>query len=77
MVVAYCDNDVSLWNTKIQGMAVLSPEMAACRYPRAVFVVTGRKSAEAMKQQLCSLGIEDRRICIFVGAVDMMLLRMK
>ena len=77
MAVAYCDNDVSLWNTKIQGMTVLSPEMAARRYLDAAYVVTGRKSAETMKQQLCSLGIEDRRICIFAGAADMMLLRIK
>lgn len=75
MTAAYCDNDVNLWNTNLQGIAVISPETAACRYPGAAYVVTGRKSAEAMKQQLCELGIEDRRICIFEESADMMLLR--
>lgn len=77
IVAAYCDNAVSFWDTKIQGITVLSPNMAVCRYPDAAYIITGRKSAETMRQQLCELGVADRHICIFQEEMDIMLLRVK
>ena len=73
--MAYCDNNVELWNAKIQGITVCSPEKAVCYYPDAVYVVTGRKNAKAMQQQLKGLGVKDSRICVFQEGIDMMMLR--
>lgn len=73
--MAYCDNNVELWDARIQGIMVYSPEKAVCQYPDAVYVVTGRKSAKAMQQQLRGLGVKDSRICVFREEIDMMMLR--
>lgn len=72
--VAYCDNNIGFWNTRLQGLEVFSPEETVYRYPGAVYVVTGRKSAEAMRRQLREMGVEDGHICTFQEGIDMMLL---
>lgn len=77
ITMAYCDNNSSLWNTKIQGIPVLAPKVAVHCYTDAVYVITGIKSAENMKQQLYELGVDDQRICIFQESADMTLFQMR
>ena len=73
--MAYCDNNAKLWDARIQGIMVCSPEKAVCHYPNAMYVVTGRKNAKAMQHQLRGLGVKDSRICVFQEGIDMMMLR--
>jgi FkbM family methyltransferase len=37
--VLFCDNNSSLWNTKVEGLTVESPKAAVERFPNATFVV--------------------------------------
>jgi FkbM family methyltransferase len=38
--LAFVDNNPKLWGTRTDGLDILSPEIAAGRYPKAVFIVT-------------------------------------
>lgn len=76
-VMAYCDNNSDLWNSRIQGVPVLSPEKTLCCYRDALYVVTGIKSAESMKRQLLEMGVFDSNICIYQERADMMLFRLQ
>lgn len=62
-VVAFCDNNTALHEGCIQGVKVISPEKAVETYPEAAFIITGTKSAEAMKVQLKQ--IAKGNICFF------------
>lgn len=77
LVIAYCDNNDELWNTKVQGMRVLSPEMAVKKYPEAVYVVANLGSAQAIKSQLLELGIIDKQICFYHEPEDIWSFHMK
>lgn len=76
-VTAYCDNNAGLWNTQMQGIPVLAPEIAVRRYPDAAYVITSVKGAQDIKRQLYGLGVADRHICIFREAADIMLFRVR
>lgn len=77
ITMAYCDNNASLWNTTIQGIPVLAPEVAVHCYSDAIYVITGIKCAENMMQQLHGLGVSDRHMYIFQESIDMMLFRLR
>ena len=72
-VVAYCDNNSKLWNTRLQGMMIISLEEALQRYPDAVYVIANLKEYETIKHQIQALGVPDIRICSYQGPVNMLL----
>lgn len=61
-VVAFCDNNVELYNTKRKNISVLSVGNAARKYNNATFVVASVKNLEVMKEQLILLGIKEEKI---------------
>ena len=77
MAVAYCDNNSGLWNTKLQGLPVIAPEIAVRCYSNVIYVITGVKSAENMRRQLYGLGVSDTCIYVFQGPSDMALFQVK
>lgn len=67
-VLAFCDNNVALHGCMIQGIPVYSPRNAWEKYPESVFIITGTKSARAMKEQLWQNAGQD--ICIYEYAPE-------
>lgn len=56
-VVAYCDNNMGLWNVEIQGIRVLSPEDAVREYPDEIYVIANKKYANEIREQLQDLNV--------------------
>ena len=61
-VLCYTDNDMSLWETEIEGIRVLSPDIAAAKYPEALFVIANKSHADEMAGQLMGMGVQEERI---------------
>ena len=72
-VYAYCDNNKSLFGTKVQGVEVLSPETAVRTYPDAEYVTANRKGWSDMQRQLLELGIKEGQFCIYQPDYDIRL----
>lgn len=68
-VAAFCDNDVALQGEVVQGTCVYSPIEAVEKYPKAVFLITGIKQPEAMREQLRETA--GRELCIYKYAPEM------
>ena len=64
-VEAFCDNNCKLWNVKVQGLSVISPEDAVERGQGELFVITNMSDAENMKVQLKQMGIMEHNILIY------------
>lgn len=61
-VVAFCDNSIEEFNTQIDGVQILTPDMATKKYGDSVFVITSSKYLNEMKQQLIQNNISDKQI---------------
>ncbi len=72
-IKAFCDNDMSLWNTSIQDIQVYKPEEAAERYRNCGYIIANAKSAEVIKEQLLKLGITESRIFVYQPDFDVRL----
>lgn len=72
-VCAFCDNNSLLWNTAVQGLAVLQPAEAVGKYPDAVYMTANVRSGEAIRGQLLELGIEEEQICRYQPDIDIRL----
>lgn len=70
-VLAYCDNNEKLWNTKIQGIMVLAPKEAVGNYPNEVYVIANKKNAEELQAQLRAFGIADGQMCLCQAEVNL------
>lgn len=77
LAAAYCDNNGELWDTKVQGMRVLSPEMAVKQYPEAVYVIANLGSAQVIRCQLQGMGIMDQHIYFYHEPENILLFHMK
>lgn len=73
LVAAYCDNNSNLWETKIQGVSVLSPNESVRRYENVIYAITNVQSADIMKQQLENLGVADENIEVYREGVSLLL----
>lgn len=76
LAAAYCDNNDGLWDTKVQGIHVLSPELTVKQYPEAVYVIANLGSAQAIKSQLQGMGIIEKQICFFHEPENLLLFHM-
>lgn len=72
-VLAYCDNQCE--DGVVQGLAVMKPEAAVIRYPKAVFVIANKFHADEMRVQLGLLGIREDHILEYSVGTDLFLLR--
>jgi len=72
--IAYCDNQIELWGTKVQGMTVLSPKEAVSDNTDVVFVIANKNHVDAIRQQLQSFGVEAERMEGYTLGVDLSLL---
>lgn len=70
-VVAYCDNNKELWNTKVQGVPVVAPDDAVMRYPAAMYILSNRRNVEEMELQLKSMGVAEEKICRYEVPIDL------
>lgn len=59
----------------MQGLAVMKPEAAVIRYPKAVFVIANKFHADEMRVQLGLLGIREDHILEYSVGTDLFLLR--
>lgn len=59
------DNQQKLWNTRLEGHKILSPEDAVEQYPEAFYIVANKANADDMVQQLKSMGIRETMIYIY------------
>ena len=75
--VAVCDNNSELWDTRVQGLTVLSPDKAVSQFPDAVYVIANLKNVDIMKDQLKMLGIVNEKICVYQEAPDMLLFHIR
>ena len=64
-VVAFCDNNKSLWGNKCYEIEILPPEVCCREYGGAFYLVTCRHETESVKRQLESLGISGDHIGIW------------
>lgn len=72
--VAFADNNVALWGTKIEGVEVLYPETYALNYGQnALFLITvfnRENSLNLIQEQLHQLGCQNVAPCaVFFGAI--------
>jgi FkbM family methyltransferase len=65
--VAFADNNAAIWNTKLEGVEVLSPEIAALNYGQnALFLITvfnRENSLTLIQEQLHQLGCQNVALC--------------
>lgn len=70
---AFCDNDVSLWNTSLQGIGILAPQEAAKNCQDCGYIIANARSADAIKEQLLRMQIAENRIYAFKPDFDVRL----
>lgn len=68
-VTAFCDNNVSKWNTTYMGLQVLSPSETVHRFPDACYVIANMTRAGEMRMQLLSYGIREEQIVIYESSI--------
>lgn len=56
------DNAQQLWESKVEGYIVLSPEQVVQTYPKAIYIVANRYCEEVIRSQLQEMGIEKSNI---------------
>ena len=58
---------------KIQGISVWQPERAKEKHPHAIYIITSRKYAEEIEEQLYDLEVPRENVCIYTAGIDMLL----
>ena len=76
-VLAYCDNNETIWETRVQGIPVLDPEKAVQKYPKAHYILASKYNARELKCQLKQMGIGDRSISEYTAGLDMQMMNIK
>lgn len=66
-IAALLDNDEQKWGKKIKGVQVYPPEKWIGNNKDAYFYVANLKYAEQIKEQIISMGITERQICVLDG----------
>lgn len=64
-VVAFCDNNENLHNTKRNDKCILSLEDAIKKYNKALFIIANANQYIEMEEQLIKQGIEEERIGVY------------
>jgi len=64
-IVAFSDNNSSLWETEFYGYIVYMPEALKENYKDAKIVISSKKYEESIKRQLIDMGIGNERIVLY------------
>lgn len=64
-LVAFCDGNESKWNEKINGLKVISPDIAVQKYPNAVFLITATGAQGEIRKHLNELQVDKANIMIY------------
>lgn len=64
VVQLVCDNDTTLQGSKVHDINVVSPQEATVRYPEASYIITSKKHANEIADQLVLLGINNNQISV-------------
>ena len=75
LIVAFCDNNSELWNTKLQGTLIMKPEEVVGRYPDAVYIITSARNANDIRCQLINFGITQENIYVSQIELNLLLLQ--
>ncbi len=70
-IVAYCDNFGNVQGTYQYNIKVLSPEQAIQKFPKAKYIIANKYYIKEMKNQLISLGVEERDIFIYAFGTNL------
>ena len=62
---AFVDNDEAKWNTVVNGIEIISPEMALKRYSDDLYIIANKLHAGDIKSQLLRMGIAEEQIMIY------------
>ncbi len=65
-ILAFIDNDQSLWKNTIDGFLVSSPQQIVGIAECAKYLIANEQHSGEMKRQLLDLGVEEEDICIYV-----------
>lgn len=63
-ILAGCDNNKILWNTKKFGIYVYSPSECTQKFSGCTYVIANKKSRQEMYKQLLDLGVDKKNISI-------------
>ncbi len=72
-IVAYCDNNCSMYGKQQYGIRILSPEQAVIEFPDIKYVIANKYYAEEMRKQLVSLRVKDSDIMVYTNSCDIRL----
>lgn len=65
-IVSFTDNNRALWGTKVNDIAVNSPEQVKAQFDTAKYLIANEKHFAEMREQLISMGVEEKDICTYV-----------
>lgn len=65
-IASFTDNNQALWGTKVNDIAVNSPEQVKARFDTAKYLIANEKHSAKMKEQLITMGVAEKDICIYV-----------
>jgi hypothetical protein len=72
-IVAYCDNNKTIWGNLQYDIAILSPAQAVESFPEAKYIIANKKNMIDIWKQLESMGIERRDMMAYSEGMDMRL----
>lgn len=72
-IKAYCDNGAECQGKFLQGLPIMSPADVLDQYPDARFVITNKKNAQEMEEQLLAFGVRKERIFNYTAGADRLL----
>ncbi|MBQ9610041.1 MAG: DUF4422 domain-containing protein [Lachnospiraceae bacterium] len=67
-ILGFCDNNINLHETEIEGLMVHSAEFYVKYFPEAIYVLAMAKNTYDIKEQLISLGIKSDNIRMMDGS---------
>ncbi|MCI8659515.1 MAG: glycosyltransferase [Lachnospiraceae bacterium] len=64
-IQAFCDNDQTRWGSQYLGYAILSPEEALRRYPKAHYLITNRAHGRKIREQIGGQGVTGQNVSVY------------
>lgn len=64
-IIAACDNNNALWNTKKYGLSIYSPSECMKEFSDCTYVIANQKNSNEIYSQLLDLGIKENNIFIY------------
>lgn len=72
-IKAYCDNGAECQGKILQGLPIMSPAEALNQFSDVQFVITNKKNAQEIEEQLLALDVGKEKIFKYTAGVDILL----